>query len=217
MPSHNGNPDNRGEKAPLSDVELARLLRSDLPPEERAALIERLHGDDAAAEALALAAGDFPESAEGLGPEAVRRILALVREKRATGDMCPHCSGDLHPGGEFCPHCGARAIGSPVTCIRCGKPVREGSSYCPHCGSVFRPPRRKILLESPLFLLVPGLVSIAVAVLYRPLFVLFLALGCVSLGAWAGELWTQRIRVRHVAAQAREQEREEEERRAKIG
>jgi len=201
----------------LSDEELARLLETDLDPQERALLVERLHGDPEAARTLALAASEIDLEGEGLSERTVESLLETVRASRASPDICPHCAGDIHPMGDFCPHCGARIKGNPIVCIKCRKPVREGSVYCPHCGSFFRPVGRKSMIESSWFLLVLGLVAVAAGIIFRPVLLLFLAIGCVSLGAWGAEMWTRWKRSLAVAEEIEPAEREEEAVRKKTG
>ena len=182
-------PDKRVDR--LTDEELARLLDPGIDPEEHARLVARLGDDPDAAKILALACPHVPPDADGFTDGEIERLVATAREHRSDLEMCPHCSGDLYPQGSFCPHCGAQARGNPVSCIKCAKPVREGSTYCPHCGSFFRPMGRKSLIDNPLYLLVIGLVAVAVAVAYRPAFILFIAIGAVSLFGWAGEMWVR--------------------------
>jgi len=206
-----------GKGRSLTDEELARLLEADLDASERAALLERLESDEDACRILGLAAGELRAAGEGLSDATIERLLKAVREKRPESDICPHCAGDLHPGGRFCPHCAAQVVGNPLTCLKCGKPVREGSAYCPHCGSFFRPVERKSVIESPLFLLVLGLVSLAIAAvtirLSLPVFIVFLAIGCVTLGGWFMETWV-RLRRSVPAPGRREAESREEKERA---
>ncbi len=175
----------------MTDEEIARLLDPELAPAERAMLVEKLEADPEAARVLALAATDVSPEGSGLSEKKIEELLEMVGARAAGEGICPHCAGDLHPTGDFCPHCGAQIRGNVIKCIKCGKPVREGSVYCPHCGTFFRPIGRKSMIDSPLFPLVLGMVSIAVALftfnLGIPLFATFIVIGCLSLGAWIGQ------------------------------
>ncbi len=209
----------KGPTERLADEELARLLGDDLEPEERAALVEKLQSDPEAAEILALAASDVPSTAQGLPSRTVDSLLDMVREKGGETDICPHCAGDLYPGGAFCPHCAARVVGNPLACHQCGSRIVEGSSYCPSCGSIFRPFGPSPAIESPFLMLIIGLVSLGIAIAYRPLIFLFMSFGVVSLGVWGWDLWTRRLRVRRASKRVVEvsQEREKERRERKTG
>jgi len=179
----------------LTDEDLARLLLDDLDPSERAALLERLGGDTDARQALALAASSVDSSGQDLSEKSIGRLMTLVRESKSDAGICPHCAGDLGPAGDFCPQCGLQIRGNVLTCIRCGKPVQEDGTYCPHCGSFFRTTDRKArkgVIDSPYALFIPGLVSFIIAFAYRPLFVLFVALGCILLGAWGMDMWSRK-------------------------
>ncbi len=207
-----------GEKyQKLTDEELAGLLDPDLDPSERAALVERLDGDPDAVRALALAAKDIPDPGDGLNDGTIGKLLNTVRDNRGARDICPHCAGDLLPGGTFCPYCAAQVDGNPVTCFKCGKTVREGSIYCPNCGTFFRPMERKSVIEGPFLLLVLGLVSILLAIVAfavsNPFSLVFLIIGCVGMGVWFGERFVAPW-VRYTRAVSRDKvdsEREEKE------
>ncbi len=180
------NPDNLN---PLTDEELGRLFDPGLDPAERKALVERLKNDPDTAEILALASSE-PDSI-GLSDATVEKLLVTVKEKIRDTGICPHCAGELVKDAPFCPQCGAQVIGNPLTCMTCGNSVWDGSVYCPRCGSFFQSTEgaRAGPIESRWFLLVLGIVSIAAAYFFRPVFMLFLGIGLVSLGAWAGEMW----------------------------
>jgi len=104
-------PSGRGRR--LSDEELASLLGDDLEPAERAELIKRLSGDREALELLALAAAVGESGGAGFSEETIERLLEIVKESGGSLVTCPHCNGELHPGGRFCPHCGTELAQSP--------------------------------------------------------------------------------------------------------
>jgi hypothetical protein len=176
----------------LSDSELAALLAGDLEDSERAILMERLSGDPSGQEVLALAASQIDTTGGSLGKEIEERLLGVVRSVSKGTGLCPHCAGDLDRSGDFCPHCGGKVRGDSVTCIRCGNPVFEDASYCPHCGSFFRPMGRGSFLDSPIFLPVLGLISVLIAFVYRPVFLIFFAFAFITFGAWFADIWQRR-------------------------
>ncbi|MCX6645503.1 MAG: zinc ribbon domain-containing protein [bacterium] len=205
---------------PLNDEEISRLMDPGLDPEERRDLIERLENDPHSAEILALA-GSKP-SADSLHTSVVEKVLKKVRESAAETGLCSFCAGDLMPGAPYCPHCGAQVIGNPLKCMTCGSPVREGSAYCPRCGSFFQSTDkgRADPLQNQWFLPVLGIVSIFVAILVRSMnvvFLVFLAIGLISLGAWGGEVWENWRRKKLQDVSAKEVEKEEERTHRKSG
>ena len=173
----------------LTDEELAGLLDENLDPTAREKLVSRLENDPESARILALAASGVMSEEEGFTGSTIERLLKTVEESSEELNICPHCAGDLVKDGMYCPHCGAQTGGNPLVCIKCGKPVRDGSVYCPHCGSFFRTTGGKGIIYHSLFLLVLGLASIAAAILFRPVFVLFLVIGTVCLVVWLGSLY----------------------------
>ena len=186
--------DRQNRFEPLNDEEISRLMDPGLDPEERRALLDRLENDPESAEILALA-GSKPSN-YGLQSGVVEKVIEKVRENAGDEGICPHCAGDLVPGAPFCPQCGAQVIGNPLTCMKCGGAIREGSTYCPRCGSFFRSidRGRSDPVQNQWFLPVLGIVSIIVAVFFRSMngvFIVFLAIGLISLGAWGGEKWLE--------------------------
>jgi len=173
----------------LTDEELADLLDENLDPVEREKLVSRLENDPESARILALAASEFVSDEKGFSANTVERLMKTVEASREELNICPHCAGDLVKDGMYCPHCGAQTGGNQLVCLKCGKPVREGSVYCPHCGSFFRTTGGKGVIFTSLFLLVLGLASIAAAIVFRPVFVLFLVIGTISLVVWLGSLY----------------------------
>ena len=211
-----------GKHVPLNDEELSRLMDPEINQEEREQLLERLNNDPRAAEVLALAS--TKSSGEGLPERVVEKVLATVRERTGDTGICPYCAGDLVPDAPYCPHCSAQVVGNPFLCIQCGSPVREGSVYCAKCGSFFRSTdgARSGPIESQWFLLVLGVISIIVAVLFRSMtavFLIFLAIGLISLGALWGEVWLRWRRAKHAISirDAGETETEEDSTRRKSG
>lgn len=197
----------------LTDEELAGLLDENLDPVEREKLVRRLENDPESARVLALAASEVASQEEGFSGHTVDRLMKTVEASREELNICPHCAGDLMKDGMYCPHCGAQVGGNPLVCIKCGKPVRDGSVYCPHCGSFFRSSEGKGVIYTSLFLLILGLVSIAAAIVFRPVFVLFLVIGTVSLVVWLGSIymrWSSASRmVTHAEMEAVEKEARE--------
>lgn len=190
----------RGSHDHMSDEDIALLTGDDLDEGERRRLAEKLFNDPWAADILALAMSDVPVSGKGLEKRTVDNCIRLVRERMDVSDICPYCAGDMHTDGNYCPHCGAMVFDNPLTCFKCSKPVTEGSRYCPNCGAVFADDEKKSFFESSLFLLILGLASLAVAALWRPLFLLFIVLGSISLGAWAWEVMRRNGASRKIAA-----------------
>jgi hypothetical protein len=204
----NGAPKHR----PLTDEELASLLTDSLSPTDRAELIERLGDDPESQQTLAIAASSPDSPGEALSQSSISSLMAKVRESVTDTGICPHCASDLNPSGDFCPHCGAHVKGDIVTCMKCGKPVSEDGTYCPHCGSFFRSKGRTSrgeLIDSPALLLIPGIFSIIIAIAYHPLFILFLTIGCVLLGAWIADLWARRKLSARIEQQSAKQSDEE--------
>ena len=202
----------------LTDEELAALLDENLDPAERTKLVGRLENDPESARILALAASGALADEEGFSEETVDSLMKTVRESGEDTGICPHCGGDLVEGGMYCPYCGAQVGGNPLTCIKCGKPVREGSIYCPHCGTFFRSTGRKGIIFSSLFLLILGLASIVISVIFRNLFAVFFAIGVVSLVAWFADLYSRwRGAGRMVARSEIEAEEKEAAERKKTG
>jgi hypothetical protein len=180
--------ESRNMKDRLTDEDIARLMDPELDPQERERLIERLGDDPGAAQLLALAQEDTPPGADGFSDDEINLLLDVVNDHKTDLNICPHCSGDLHPTGEYCPHCAAQVRGNVVRCIRCSKPVRDGSSYCPHCGSTFRKLGASAWLDSQFVLLIVGLLSIFAFVvsisLDRYAGLLFLMIGLILLASW---------------------------------
>ena len=135
----------------------------------------------------------------------------MVRDSGSKGDICPNCAGDLHPTGDFCPHCAVRVRGNILTCHKCGKPVVEGSAYCPSCGSVFKPLGEKSVLEPRTVMLIITFLSVAIAILYRPLFVVFIIFAGLALGAWVWDLFVSRMRVSQAIGREEKEKAEEAE------
>jgi len=199
----------------LTDEEIASLLDPGLDPGERARLVALLEQDQESVRILAFAAGLEVSDEDGLSAKSVERLLDTVRGHRDETGICPYCAGDLHPGGIYCPHCGAQVEGNPLKCLKCGKPVREGSVYCPHCGSFFKSVKKAGLIDSPLYLLILGLVSIAVAIITYNMqmwiFPFFHVIGGLALGVWLGQKFITPWAAAVAASRIEKQERESEE------
>jgi len=178
---------NGGEGSSVSYEELARLISEELEPEEREEIIRRVSEDPIAMQVLALAVSESGESG-GLSDEAVDRLMGLVKES-SLQKLCANCGGELVVGGNFCPHCGMRVGGKISRCARCGKPIAEGSGYCPHCGCSFRGMVRGSWIDSPVLMLVIGLISLLIGLFYKPVALVFLPLGGIGLGVWFNDLW----------------------------
>jgi predicted amidophosphoribosyltransferase len=199
--------------ARLTDEELSRLLETDLDPAERARLVSRLENDPDSARVLGYASGLAKPEGESLSDETVDKLIGVVREHKSVGGICPHCAGNLYPGGIYCPHCGAQVAGNPLVCHKCGRPVRDGSTYCPHCGTFFRTMRRSGMIESPIYLLILGLASIAVAIItynyHIGLYPLFGVIGVLTLGTWLAQKIINQWAAAVVAAKKEQREAEE--------
>jgi len=182
---------------PLTDEEIASLLGDDLSPEQRAELVSRLNSAPESAEILAIAASRPPESPGGFTPGRIDIILKKARETLPANDICPNCSGDLHKNGKFCPHCGVRLSDNPLKCLKCGANVVEGSSYCPKCGALFGYAGGRWKIHPRFTLLLIGLVSIGIALVWHRMFLPFLILGLLSTGAWVWEIWTGKTVSKH--------------------
>jgi hypothetical protein len=205
------------QNRPLTDEELASLLTDTLSPVARADLIERLGDDPTAQQILAIAVSSPDSSGESLSQSSIDKLMVKVRESKSDPGICHHCAADLNPSGDFCSHCGAKVRGDVSICIKCGNPVSDDGTYCPHCGSLFRSKGRSSrseLIDSPALLLIPGIISIIVAVAYHPLFILFLSIGCVLLGAWTADIWARRKVSTRIEKESEKQDSKEETRKS---
>ncbi|MFH1675478.1 MAG: zinc ribbon domain-containing protein [bacterium] len=178
----------------LSDEEIALLMGDEIDPGRRRELLSRLGNDPEAMDVLAMSAVDTDDMAEGFDDETVDSLMDIVHDRLKIENICPHCAGEISVDGSFCSHCGALIEGNPLTCFKCSKPVWEGSAYCPHCGAIFKSVKKESFLDSPLFLLILALASFVAAFFSKqPLFIFFIAFGCLLLGSWLGGVLSGRV------------------------
>jgi hypothetical protein len=72
-------------------------------------------------------------------------------------------------------------------------------------------------MDAPFLLLVLGLIIIFLAFVYRPLFVLLLAIGCFAVGMWVGDLRHRTLKTTRAMEMSEKETAEEKQKEQKSG
>jgi hypothetical protein len=91
-------------------------------------------GPAIAAPAVTASAAPRPSATSASAPSTATRRASRPITIAATGEMCPHCKGELPAGRQinFCPHCGQDL--TVQHCPACGSELEHGWKFCVTCG-----------------------------------------------------------------------------------